>query len=248
MPGISRRTLLTIGASAAPVAWLPGCVRNEQAERVDGVPAMAPQRHPVVVGRYTYFTAAEIAFVDAAVARLIPVDALGPGAAEAGVTLFIDQQLAGPFGKASCWYMEGPWSKGTKFQGYQSKRTPAELYRAAIAAIDVHCQVAFDRQVFAALGADDQDEVLRGLEKEEIALPGVVAKTFFDMLWQNTQEGFFADPMYEGNRDFIGWKLVGFPGPRYNYVSEIAHYGQPYPLPTVGLLGRDPSRRPRSAA
>ena len=54
---------------------------------------------------------------------------------------------------------------------------------------------------------------------------------------------YFADPMYEGNRGFAGWKLVGYPGPRYNYDNEIRHYGQPYPLPTVGLLGRDPSRR-----
>jgi gluconate 2-dehydrogenase gamma chain len=61
------------------------------------------------------------------------------------------------------------------------------------------------------------------------------------MLWQNTGEGFFADPMYGGNRDFAGWKLVGFPGPRYNYVNEIEQYGKPYTLPTVGLMGRNGS-------
>ena len=68
------------------------------------------------------------------------------------------------------------------------------------------------------------------------------AKAFFDMLWQNTKEGFFADPMYLGNRNFVGWKLIGFPGPRYNYVDEIEHYGERYALPTVGLLGRDRQR------
>jgi len=58
------------------------------------------------------------------------------------------------------------------------------------------------------------------------------------MLWQNTQEGYLADPMYGGNRDFAGWKLIGFPGPRYNYVAEIGQFGKPYTLPTVGLKGR----------
>jgi gluconate 2-dehydrogenase gamma chain len=59
------------------------------------------------------------------------------------------------------------------------------------------------------------------------------------MLLQNVTEGFFADPMYGGNRDFIGWKLIGFPGPRYNYVEEIEQYGKPYTLPPVSLkLGR----------
>lgn len=50
--------------------------------------------------------------------------------------------------------------------------------------------------------------------------------------------------MYGGNRDFAGWKLIGFPGPRYNYVREISQYGQPYDLPPVGLLGRDGRRLP----
>jgi gluconate 2-dehydrogenase gamma chain len=59
------------------------------------------------------------------------------------------------------------------------------------------------------------------------------------MLLKNTQEGFLADPLYGGNRGFTGWKLVGFPGPRYNYMFEITQYGKPYPLPTVGLLGRN---------
>jgi gluconate 2-dehydrogenase gamma chain len=45
--------------------------------------------------------------------------------------------------------------------------------------------------------------------------------------------------MYGGNRDFAGWKLVGFPGPRYNYVNEIEQYGKPYTLPPVGLMGRN---------
>jgi gluconate 2-dehydrogenase gamma chain len=80
--------------------------------------------------------------------------------------------------------------------------------------------------------------VLQGLEKGDIKLTDAPAKDFFAMLWQNTHEGFFADPMYGGNRDFAGWKLIGFPGPRYNYTEEIVQYGKPYALPSVGLMGR----------
>jgi gluconate 2-dehydrogenase gamma chain len=44
--------------------------------------------------------------------------------------------------------------------------------------------------------------------------------------------------MYGGNRDFAGWKLIGFPGPRYNYTSDIGKFGKAYALPPVGLTGR----------
>ena len=79
-----------------------------------------------------FFSAAEVAFVDAAVARLIPADELGPGAKEAGVTYFIDQQLFGGWGAMAKMYRQGPHPEGTPQQGYQSPLTPQEIYRAAI--------------------------------------------------------------------------------------------------------------------
>ncbi len=194
-------------------------------------------------GHFEFLIASEVAFIDAAVDRLIPSDALGPGAVEAGVTVFIDRQLAGPFGKAVDWYMQGPWAKGTEQQGYQRRRTPAEVYRAAIKAIDAKAQQARNMS-FEALTAAEQDDVLHALEDDKIDLGDVSAKTFFTLLWQNTQEGFFADPIYLGNRNFVGWKLIGYPGPRYNYDGAIRHFGERYALPTVGLMGRDPSRQP----
>ncbi|MDQ6680095.1 MAG: gluconate 2-dehydrogenase subunit 3 family protein, partial [Pseudomonadota bacterium] len=141
-------------------------------------------------------------------------------------------------------YMQGPWSDGTKEQGYQRRRSPAQVYRAAILAIDERTRKS-SNFAFARLPTADQDEWLHALEGGKVDLGDVSAKTFFDLLWQNTQEGFFADPIYLGNRDFAGWKLLGYPGPRYNYVGAIRHYGERYPLPTVGLMGRDPSRQPR---
>ena len=232
MNKITRRDMLRSAAAAGSAAvvswWAPSAVLGREGSLLP--PAPTP-------GQYAYLTPAEIAFIDAAVSRLIPADELGPGAKEAGVTFFIDQQMAGPFGRGESWYMAGPWKKGSEQQGYQLRLTPAQLYRAGIKDTDDHCQRTFSKK-FSDLSAADQDRVLQELEKGKIELPNASAKSFFDMLLQNTSEGFFADPIYGGNRDFIGWKLVGFPGPRYNYVNEIEQYGRPYTQPTVGLAGR----------
>ena len=230
----TRRDLLrttVIAGSAAVASWLEP--RAAVAEPVS--------RRPVASRNFSYFSASEIVFIDAAIGRLIPADELGPGAKEAGVAFFIDQQMAGSFGRAETWYMQGPWKEGIPEQGYQLKLTPAQLYRVAIQGTDDYCRRTFNQATFAELGVGDQDKVLHGLEKGEIELVGAPAKEFFAMLWQNTNEGFFADPIYGGNRDFAGWKLIGFPGPRYNYVTEIEQYGKPYALPTVGLMGRNES-------
>ena len=230
----TRREMLhttAVAGSAAIVSWLGSQAAVAEAN------SLAPR--PVGSRTYAYFTAPEIVFIDAAVSRLVPADELGPGAKEAGVTLFIDQQIAGSFGRAETWYMLGPWKDGTPEQGYQLKLTPAQLYRVGIQSIDDYCRRTFNKKTFAELGASDQDKILHGLEKGEIELADAPAKEFFAMLWQNTNEGFFADPIYGGNRNFAGWKLIGFPGPRYNYVNEIEQYGKPYTLPTVGLMGRN---------
>ena len=187
----------------------------------------------------TFFDDGERRFVDAATQRLIPNGDDGLGAKGAAVAIFIERQLAGPYGNAETWYMQGPWLKGTDEQGYQLKLTPAQLYRVAIRNVDDHCRHSYSGKTFAALAPADQDKVLTGLEKGDIELADVSAKAFFGMLLQNTQEGFLADPMYGGNRNFVGWRLIGFPGPRYNYVAEISQYGKPYALPPVGLLGRN---------
>jgi gluconate 2-dehydrogenase gamma chain len=186
-----------------------------------------------------FFTAQERSFVDAAVARIIPTDELGPGAGDAGVATFIDRQLAGPYGRAETWYMQGPWHQGTDEQGYQLKLTPAQLYRAAIRGIDAQVRAKHGDKAFAELAPEDQDAILHALDQGEMQLPDAPAKVFFTMLVQNTVEGFLADPVYGGNRDFAGWRLVGFPGPRYNYVAEIEQYGKRYDMPMVSIGGRD---------
>jgi gluconate 2-dehydrogenase gamma chain len=243
MGKLTRREMLKSTAAAGSsvvVSWFG--TRTALAQTTSPLPP------PVTPGQFAYFTAPEITFLDAAVSRLIPNDELGPGAKEAEVTFFIDQQMAGPFGRAETWYMEGPWKDGTEQQGYQLKLTPAQLYRVGIKGADDYCRHNFGNKTFAELDAQDQDKVLHGLEKGDIELTGAPAKEFFAMLWENTGEGYFADPIYGGNRNFAGWKLVGFPGPRYNYAAEIEQYGKPYTQPTVGLTGRNgtPARKVKS--
>lgn len=232
MESRSRRNLLKAVAFAPAVGVVP-----VELVRVAVQPARAgtPQyQSPPEV----YFTPAERAFVDAAVARIIPKDDLGPGAREAGVTDFIDHQLAGPYGRAEQWYMHGPWHEGTVQQGYQLKLAPAQLYRVAIAAIDAEVQKQH-RQAFADLDATTQDKVLEAIDKDELKNANVPLRKFFEVLVENTKEGFLADPIYGGNRDFIGWKLIGFPGPRYNYIDEIEQYGKRYDMPFVSISGDD---------
>ncbi len=228
MPELSRRKFLIASATASAAA----CSRLPQNSLGPEYPEQTRADAPL------FLNATEKRFIASACARIIPKDDLGPGAVEAAVPDFIDRQLAGPFGQASTWYMQGPWSKGTEQQGYQLKFTPAQLYRHAIKNIDDQCAQQFGKS-FADLASGQQDDFLKSLEKGNVELADVPAKTFFGVLLQNVIEGFLADPMYGGNRDFIGWKLIGFPGPRYNYVEEIEQYGKPYPLPPVSLkLGR----------
>ena len=188
---------------------------------------------------FVFFTPAERAFIEAAVDRLIPSDPVGPGAVEAGVPFFLDRQLAGPFGRGDHYFLGGPWPKGAPEQGYQSRFSPAQLYRAAIAAIDRYVGGKFNGAVFAKLGEADRDKVLKGLEAGAIQLDGGVdAKGFFAMLLQNTKEGYFSDPVYGGNKDMGPWKMIGFPGAHYNYLDWVSRHGERVPFPTVGFKGR----------
>src|SRR5439155_4172076 len=83
-----------------------------------------------------YFTAEEGAAIEALVDRLIPPDPQTPGGKDAGCAVFIDRQLAGPYGKAERLYMRGPFVDGTPQQGNQSSLTPAARYRQGLAALD----------------------------------------------------------------------------------------------------------------
>jgi gluconate 2-dehydrogenase gamma chain len=235
---LDRRRVLGAGVAlgAVPIAVAAETIRGGA-----GPPWSAnTAAYPVAAdpGRgYDFFRPAEAAFVEAAAGRMIPADDLGPGAVEAGVAVFIDRQLAGDFGKASRMYMQGPWAKGEKTQGYQSRFTPAQMYRAAIPAIDDAVNRA-KGGTFAGLAGPEQDAFLKEIETGQVDLGQVDAVTFFALFLQNVMEGFFSDPLYGGNRDMAGWRLIGFPGARYDQTPFVTQHGQPYPLPPVAIGGR----------
>src|SRR5205814_6242015 len=156
-----------------------------------------------------FFTAAEARVVSAASERILPSDESGPGAKEAGVVIYIDRQLAGPYGRDKYRYTKGPWVKSVPEHGYQDKANPREVYRDGIRTLGD----------FAELTAAQQDERLKAIE----------TTTFFQLLRAHTVEGMFCDPMHGGNAGLIGWQLIGYPGPQMSYREEIdKHFGQPW--------------------
>jgi gluconate 2-dehydrogenase gamma chain len=177
--------------------------------------------------------------VEAIVDRLIPADDLGPGGKGAGCAVFIDRQLMGPFGTHEWLYMQGPFpGNPLPTQGIQSPFTPRQQYRLGLAALAEHCRAQFGGRTFLQLAAAEQDNVLTGLEKGDIHLTGFNGQMLFNTILANTMEGFFADPIYGGNKDMVGWKLVGFPGTRYDFRDVIANPNRPYARPPVSLQGR----------
>src|SRR5690606_9607245 len=122
---------------------------------------------------------------------------------EAGVTDFIDSQLAGFFGRGDRWYMRGPFEECLDTQGYQSEHPPAQLYRTAIESLDAHCRGSLAAP-FADLSEAQQDEILSQLEEGELELDRVSGSSFFEMVMENAIEGFFSDPIYGGNRNMVG--------------------------------------------
>jgi gluconate 2-dehydrogenase gamma chain len=194
---------------------------------------------PIAQGTdYRFFTAGEQAFIEPAIDRLIPADATGPSASQANVHVFLDHQLAGAFGRGDHFYLGGPWPKGTPEQGYQSRLSPAQLYRASIPAVEAYVRDQHAGKTFRELGTADQDLVLKALESGEAKLSGADSQSFFTMFLQNVIEGYFSDPIYGGNKDMAAWKMIGFPGAHYDYRQWVSRHGERVPYPTVGIKGR----------
>jgi gluconate 2-dehydrogenase gamma chain len=230
MTALSRRTIIkvtgAIGATLLP-ASLPG--ESATAHESIGAAELATHSRPAVASAsrtapsttYVFFNTEEAAFIEAAVARLIPADQEWGGALEACVPNYIDKQLAGAWGAGERLYRSGPWQPGTPSQGYQLPYVPAELFRTALAAINK--QLA--RTPFAAMNAHDQDTYLKQLEEGGMDLDGVPSEVFFAHLWQSTIEGFFSDPVYGGNDGMLSWRMIGFPGAYASYFDLVDKHG-----------------------
>ncbi len=79
---------------------------------------------------------------------------------------------------------------------------------------------------------------MASLKKARSTLRDQDAKTFFKHLVKDTREGFFADPIYGGNRGMAGWKMIGFPGARYDYRDWVSRHNERYPVPARRIQGR----------
>lgn len=215
-------TLATTGSHHLPVVSGPA---------VDTALADAPKYQP------SYFSPDEYRFLQTAVARLIPDDELGPGALEAGVPEFIDRQMNTPYAAGSNWYMQGPFQPDAPAEmGYQLKLTVREIYRLGIAAANQWCSKNLGKR-FAELPAADQDKALAAMEHGAEGFDSLPSGTFFSMLWGNTREGFFSDPLHGGNKGLVGWKLIGFPGARADFMDWIER-DEAYPQPPVSIRGQ----------
>ena len=201
-----RRTFLksAIASSAAAVsATVP-----QPGQAAQQTPAASPPPSP----GYAYLNLEEQAFIEAVVDHMIPADELTPKGTDIGINVYIDRSLAGGWGKGERLYMQGPWKQGTPSQGYQLPLTPAELYRAGIKAANAYCVKTYGK-TFDKIDETQRQEFLVGLQQGKVNFEaGPPARVFFAMLYQNVMEGMFSDPIYGGNRDKIGWKLIGFPG------------------------------------
>jgi gluconate 2-dehydrogenase gamma chain len=168
-----------------------------------------------------FFTETEALIVAAAAARIFPSDDSGPGAKEAGVVIYIDRQLAGPYGRDRDRYTQGPFEDGAPELGYQGKETPREIYRQGLKNL-----VGFDRLELA-----EQDKRLTQIE----------SSLFFTLLRQHTIEGMFCDPIHGGNVDMVGWQLIGFPGPRMSNLEDVdKHFGEAFRPKPEGLSAGRP--------
>ena len=176
---IRRRDLLT-GTVVALVSE-----RLASADVVSGKlpwnPDSATPPQPVKPGPWEFFTAEEAATVEALVDRLIPPDAQTPGGKDAGCAVFIDRQLTGGYGHQEGLYNLPPFHDGIEQQGPQSPKGPADMYRAAIAALNRYCrtqsQNGQNSGAFDTLPVARQDEILRGLESKAISLEGAMARS-----------------------------------------------------------------------
>ena len=240
MVDITRRAIIE-GAGAlglAPICGSSDKVELAAQERLaqndasPQPPAKAETHSAQQRTTYLFFNDEEAAFIEAAVARLIPKDEQWGGALEAGVPNYMDKQLGGAWGAGERLYRSGPWRQGEWTQGYQLPFTPAELFRTALAAIN---KDSGEDRPFVKMSPDQQDAYLKKLEAGGQNLGGVPSEVFFDHLWELTLEGFFGDPVYGGNHDMVSWRMIGFPGAYASYYELVDQHGIKIDRPPTSL-------------
>jgi gluconate 2-dehydrogenase gamma chain len=226
--GVGRRDFLksaVVGGAAA--ATTGTAVVSEAAQ---------PQPAPVLLPGYAFLNTDEAAFVEAMVDHMIPADELSPKGTDMGLAVYIDRALASAWGKGDRLYMNGPWKLGAPSQGYQLPLTPAQLYRAGIEATNLYCTKTYGK-TFDKITEAQREEVLQGLSRGTITFAsGLPVRDFWNAAYQTVIEGLFSDPIYGGNRNKAGWRMIGFPGAIAVHREDIVKYrDKEYPLAPLGI-------------
>jgi gluconate 2-dehydrogenase gamma chain len=222
----ARRAFLLRAAvtavAGAGVGMVPASLAHSQTHQHEGTaqPAVHPHQHTSSTGHGAFLNADDAATVAAFTERLMPGAPGKPGALDAGVLNYIDLALAGAYSHLQ------------------------DFYRRGLNSLEAYCQKTH-KTSFVTLGAARQDEVIRALESgkaTEFGWPRPQA--FFNMLRTHTIEGMFSDPVYGGNKDFAGWRLVGFPGAIPVFTTEDMLSKEAYAgTEIIGLQARAPMRR-----
>jgi gluconate 2-dehydrogenase gamma chain len=204
------------------------------------------------------FTPQEARTVEALTARILPGTPDDPGAREAGVVTYIDNMLAYSEGFVESTYREPPfaqlyegttapaadetyqtvWVSAEEIEryGYQSILSPREVYRLGISAVDTYSRSKHEK-LFINLTEAEQDGIIEDMVNGD-AVTGFEqfsSTAFFTVLRRHTAEGMFSDPAYGGNRNMVGWKLIGYPGAQRAYTPvEIMRENNP-PRPPQSL-------------
>jgi gluconate 2-dehydrogenase gamma chain len=224
---------------ASPVATppLPPMAENPW-PNIAGPPDTPSQ--PIPIG-FQALTEQEAAVIEALTARILPGTPDDPGAREAGVVYYIDFVLANNEGINESVYLAGPYAQAYEGDeppddvegviwvdaedisryGYQSALTPLQIFQQGVAVVEEHARQNLGGG-FADLDESDQDEIIWSLLRDEIEGfdANMTGPSFFLTLRRYTSEGMFSDPAYGGNRDMVGWTLVGFPGAQRAYAPE----------------------------
>jgi gluconate 2-dehydrogenase gamma chain len=231
--GFSRRDFLksTVagGAAAASTGLAPPAQAQSAAAGAAAPVAAAP-------AGYAFFNPDEAAFVETLVDHMVPADELTPRGTDIGINTYIDRALAGGWGKGERLYMQGPWKQGAPSQGYQLPLTPADLYRNGIAATNAHCRKTYGKS-FDKLDEVQRQEVLVGLSTAKISFGNSLpVRAFWTTVYQTVIEGMFSDPIYGGNRNKAGWRMLGFPGAIAVNRENIEKYrDKKFPIDPLGI-------------
>ena len=195
---ISRRALLR-GAGAAGAAAAVGAVgvpvtaEATQAPALGQAPAAAQSAATASPVVYEQLTADEAQLLEAIAEHLIPSDENGPGAVAAGAVPYIDRALGGALSGAR------------------------SAYRSGLAAFDRYCRSSRGAP-FTELSRVDQVSALIDVETGAATGAGTgfagSSGAFFGMVRSHVLQGTFGDPYYGGNRNFVGWDLIRYPGVR----------------------------------